>query len=89
MIANSLSQLNSEVHVKQAWRVGLSRTGRQKLDVTLDKVHVQQYGADIPWKRIAANRGGRAPSAANGQLKNSDGLVLGRRTISPRLGNRA
>ena len=43
----------------------------------------------MPWKRIAANRGGRAPSAANGQLKNSDGLVLGRRTISPRLGNRA
>ena len=43
----------------------------------------------MPWKRIAANRGGRALSAGNGQLKNSDGLVLGRRTISPRLGNRA
>ena len=43
----------------------------------------------MPWKRLAANRGGKALSAANGRLKNSDGLVLGRRTISPRLSNRA
>ena len=36
-MANSLSQLHSEVHVKQAWRLGLSRAV-EKLDVTLDKV---------------------------------------------------